>query len=171
MVGVAIALMAQRVGAEVIIVGLNDDARLGAARQAGIPHTIDLKVTPLRDGESRIFPEGPDVVFEASGAAQSITDGLDVLRAGGILVAAGIHSHNIEIDFTQLVRRKLQVRGSHAWLDADWHTVMSFLSESPHIAEALISDRFALEEAHAAFDAAKGRSGLKVMLLPSDTID
>ena len=165
MIGMAIALMAQHRGASVAIFGLNDGERLHCARALGLADAVDLAEEPLGDAVMRIFGDKVDRVFEASGAPESVTEGLQILRPGGVLVSSGIHPRPLQLDLTQLGRMKHQIRGSHAWIDEDWNSVLSFISERPIDLSGAITHRFPLSEAHAAFEAARNKSGLKVMVV------
>ena len=167
MIGLGTAMMARLAGAAmVIIAGLDDDARLAAARGLGFQHTVDLRHESLKDAVSRIADGKVDRMFEATGAASSITDGLGVLRQGGVLVATGIHARPVEINMTDLVRRKHLLRGSHGATRATWHTVLRLLAQSGEMFRPLISHRITLAETVEGFELSRSKASVKVMVLP-----
>lgn len=86
------------------------------------------------------------MVFEATGKAASITDGLSLLRIEGILVLTGIHSAEAAFDPTTLVRRKLQIRGSHGSRREDWTRVVTLLERHGESLRPMISHRLPLTE-------------------------
>lgn len=166
-IGLGTALFAKRAGAgQVIVVGKGDEARLACAGQLGFD-TIDLDEEDL---DTRLGDltggTGIDRVFEASGQPVSIRDGLRILRNGGILVAIGIHPEPAAVDITRLVREKKQIRGSHGSVRSTWSTVINAIEEAPDVFRSLVPHRFPLSEATAAFEAARGRDAVKVMLEP-----
>ncbi len=167
MIGLGAAMMARLAGAStVIIVGLDDDARLSAARGLGFQHTVDLRHEDLKIAVSRIADGKVDRVFEATGAASSITDGLSVLRQDGVLVATGIHARPVEINMTSLVRMRHQIRGSHGAPRATWLTVLRLLAQSGEMFRPLISHRIKLGETVGGFELSRTKAAVKVMVLP-----
>ncbi len=167
MIGLAIALMARRAGATtVIIAGFNDATRLACARSLGFEHTVDLAHESLGAAVERITGGKVDRVFEATGAAISITDGLSVLKRGGVLVATGIHAMPVTINLTDLVRNKHQIRGSHGSVRSTWLTVLKILAQSGEAFRPLITHRLALAKTVEGFELARAKTAMKVMLLP-----
>ena len=167
MIGLGTAMMARLAGAStVIIVGLDDGARLSAARALGFQHAVDLRQEGLRDAVKRIADGKVDRVFEATGAASSITDGLGVLRQDGVLVATGIHARPVEVNMTSLVRMRHQVRGSHGAPRATWNTVLRLLAQSGDMFRPLISHRVALADTVGGFELSRSKAAVKVMVLP-----
>src|SRR5690606_36777915 len=79
----------------VIVVGMDDHARLATAMEVGATHCIDLAAMPDLGSEvGRITGGQPvDVVIDATGHPDSLNAGLGVLKRGGIYVVAGIHSN------------------------------------------------------------------------------
>jgi len=168
MIGLGTAMMARLAGATtVILAGLDDDVRLSAARGLGFQHTVDLRHESLKDAVARIADGKVDRVFEATGAASSITEGLGVLRQGGVLVATGIHAHPAEINMTDLVRRRQQIRGSHGAVRATWRTVLRLLAQSGETFRPLISHRIALADTVDGFELSRSKAAVKVMILPN----
>jgi threonine dehydrogenase-like Zn-dependent dehydrogenase len=108
-----------------------------------------------------------DVVFEATGVARSIHDGLEVLRFGGTLVTLGIHHAPVAVDVTRLVRQQQQLRGSHRAPRSTWERVLRFLAEHGEKLRPMITHRFALAQAAQAFDLARSRRASKVMIRPN----
>lgn len=166
MIGTSIALMANHLGANAALLGLEDTERLSCANAAGIASTGDLKDGPVSALADQLLPGEIDCVFEASGSPKSVSDGLRVLKPGGTLVVTGIHSSKLDLDLTDLVRKRHQIRGSHAWLNADWLTVIDYVSHTDNKLQALITHRFPLEKALDAFRAATLKTGTKVMVYP-----
>ena len=167
MIGLACALMARRAGATiVIVVGFDDAARLACARTLGFGHTVDLKTESLENAMGRIVGGKVDRVFEATGAASSVKDGLAVLKRGGVFVATGIHARPVEIDLTNLVRSKHQIRGSHGAVRSTWHTVLRLLEQSGEEFRPLITHRLALSETVEGFELARSKAALKVVVRP-----
>ncbi|KAB1072988.1 zinc-dependent alcohol dehydrogenase [Methylobacterium planeticum] len=165
-IGLFIAWVALGRGANVLLVGLDDAARLATAREIGIRATADLVNEPLAEAVRRSFGAEPDRVIEATGAARSVADGLEILRSGGVLVTAGIHSGSLDLDLTRFVRSKKQIRAAHDTTARALDTAIRLLAEHADILAALITHRRPLDAAVDAFDLARSRQAVKVLLHP-----
>ncbi len=166
MIGLSIAMMARRAGGSVVIVGLNDAMRLSCAAALGFEHTVDLSRETLQAAVTRIFGGKVDRVFEATGVAASVTDGLAILKRGGVFIATGIHARPVEFNLTDFVRNKHQIRGSHGAIRSTWQTVLHILAESGEEFRPLITHRIALGETIEGFELGRSKAAMKVMILP-----
>nr|WP_244937383.1 alcohol dehydrogenase catalytic domain-containing protein [Methylobacterium crusticola] len=165
-IGLGIAWVAQDRGAAVLLAGLDDEVRLAKARQIGIARCVDLGDETLEEAVSRLLGGPPDRVIEATGAARSVTDGLALLRPGGILVAAGIHSGALTLDLTAFVRSRTQLRAAHDTTARALDEAIRLLSDHAEALGRLITHRRPLAEGVAAFELARSRRAVKVMLVP-----
>ncbi len=149
-----------------IVVGKDDPVRLACARRLGFSATVDLAEEELAAAVTRLAGGKVDRVFEATGVAASVTDGLSVLRRGGILVVAGIHAWPVTIDLTALVRSKHQLRGSHGALRTTWASVLKLLAESGEEFRPLISHRVGLADTIDGFRLSLTKQASKVVVRP-----
>ena len=162
----AVAWVAQARGAKVLLAGFNDTARLDHARTLGLEGTADLAGETLTQAVARVLGRAPDRVIEATGQAQSVTDGLDVLRPRGILVVAGIHQAPCTLNLTRLVREKKQLRGAHDTTAAAIAEAIRLLDAHGDQLGRMITHREPLDRAIEAFTLARSRQAVKVLLLP-----
>jgi L-iditol 2-dehydrogenase len=166
-IGLGIAWLAQQQGADpVILAGYDDRLRLDCGRRMGLRHLVDLKDEKLEDAVQRIVGRPVDRVIEATGVTRSIHDGLSVLRSSGILVVAGIHSENLEIDLTRLVRDKKQLRTAHDTSVSAWPRVLDHLARHGDELGQMISHRLPLAAALEGFELARRKQAVKVILEP-----
>ncbi|MDS1137212.1 zinc-dependent alcohol dehydrogenase [Nitratireductor indicus] len=170
-IGMAAAWVAQQRGADVLLAGFKDDARLDCARRLGLIRTADLASETLDAAVARVFGREADRVIEATGHAASVSDGLSVLRPRGIVVVAGIHHEACELDLTRFVREKKQLRGAHDTTERAFREAISLLvAHGPQLAP-MISLRAPLSQAEGAFEKARSRTAVKVLLLPQTPSD
>ncbi|HEY9209006.1 MAG TPA: alcohol dehydrogenase catalytic domain-containing protein [Acidovorax sp.] len=173
-IGQAIARAAAWRGATtVVVVGLNDRARLKTSMQIGATHIIDLADTTDLSASFLAATDGrlADVVFEATGHPGSINQGLAVLRKDGILVTAGIHAQHAAIDLTALVRNRQQIRGAHASKRAGWEVMARRLYDTPEAVRPFVSMVLGLDQALDGFAHSRARDVSKVVLQPGRSID
>jgi threonine dehydrogenase-like Zn-dependent dehydrogenase len=70
---------------------------------------------------------GADVVIDAVGAQVTRRLALDLLRPGGCAVAIGLADDTTPVEFRDLVRRGLTLRGSYAYTPADYDRALELL--------------------------------------------
>jgi L-iditol 2-dehydrogenase len=165
-IGLGMAFVASKRGAEVLIAGFNDDVRLQHARELGVAATADLARETLSEAVERHFGRPVDRVLEATGIATSVTEGLAVLRSSGIFVVAGIHSRPLELDLTRFVREKKQLRAAHDTTNEALSEAISLLTNHTQRLSKLATHRRPLSKAAEGFDLARSREAVKVLLIP-----
>jgi threonine dehydrogenase-like Zn-dependent dehydrogenase len=107
---------AERLGATATFA---DEAELRAATRAGDG--------ALRGGVEAAARGGADLVFDAVGHASTRRLAVDLLRPGGCAVMLGLATDATPLDFHDVVRRGLTVRGSYAYTDADYDDALQLV--------------------------------------------
>jgi threonine dehydrogenase-like Zn-dependent dehydrogenase len=115
MLGLALGIVARRVGAEVQICDLSEE-RLATAARAG------LRTAARLDGEF-------DLVVDAVGSAATRQAGMSVLRPGGTAVWLGLHGPDAGIDALALTRSEQRVLGTFAYIDRDFRAGLALAGE------------------------------------------
>ena len=156
-VGMNIVQIARAFGAsQIIAIDVRDD-KLELARRVGATDVINAsntdvlkRVRELTDGA------GVDTAFEALGRAETFTQAFDIIRDGGCMVAVGIAAGKTTapVEITRLVRRGLRIVGSYgARTRADMPEVIRLAAAGTFRPESMVTQRFALEAADAAYQA------------------
>jgi threonine dehydrogenase-like Zn-dependent dehydrogenase len=162
-----IALFARSAGASAVTVtGFNDTPRLDVFRKLGFSDLIDRAGEGSMEKLKAKAGAGFDVVFEATGAPHTLAEGLSVLKRFGIFVATGIHSGPATFNLTDLVRRRIQLRGSYSPTPRIWRNVIAAVAADPEAFRPIITHRVPLTEAVHGFELAHQREASKVVLLP-----
>lgn len=162
-IGMLIATVARRFGAEATVVEL-DATRRAQARALGFA-TLD----PAGDDVTARVEEwtggaGADVVFEVSGAAAAVRSATSLARVRGTIVVVAIHGQPRELDLKQVFWRELRILGARVYRRADIETAVELLAAGDIPAEALITRIVPLEEAAAAFADLESGRALKVLV-------
>jgi threonine dehydrogenase-like Zn-dependent dehydrogenase len=167
-IGQGIALMARAAGAgRVLVAGRADAPRFEVLRSLGFADLIDVADAPLREQVMAATSGRPvDVVLEATGHPASLTEGLSVLRKGGVLVVAGIHPGPVSLPLTDFVRARHQLRATHGAARPTWDRVLALLARDPEGFRPMITHRLPLERGLEGFELARQRAASKVMLTP-----
>lgn len=172
MIGNACLQAARRVGAEAVMVEVSP-MRLALAQEsgAGTDDLFDARTGDAlewvieRFGLTRYhFGRGgsADVVFEAAGNPITIRQSLEMVRPGGTICIVGLPEEAAPIDTTKIVHKLPTIIGS---LGGDFAQAIDALASEEIRTSHLISHRFGLPEARAAFDTQlDSSSSFKVMI-------
>jgi len=139
-VGLCAIALAKLAGASMVVaIGAPFD-RLALATRMGTDVAIDIRMIPPAERLDMVNTvtngEGADVVIEAAGAADAISEGLDLLRVGGRYVIAGhytdvgdstINAHR------QINRKHLEIRGCWGSEPRHFLRALSVLEKHPEI--------------------------------------
>jgi threonine 3-dehydrogenase len=167
-IGQGIAVLARRAGAaQVVVSGRDDAARLAALRRMGFEALADVARMSLADATAPYTGGEPfDVVFEATGVPETITEALSLLRRNGIVVVTGIHARPLSLDLTTLVRKQQQLRGSFRPPESDWPQALALMGQIGDVMAPMVSHELPLSRALEGFALAHGKQASKVLLRP-----
>jgi threonine 3-dehydrogenase len=166
-IGLGAALLAREFGADIVLAGRDDTARLDVARALGFRNAVDVGVLPLANALERAGLTGPfQAIIEATGAPAVLREALGVLAPHGRMVIAGIHPHPVEIDVTRMLRQHQSLIGSYRAPVATWPIVLDWIARHPGYAEKLISARLPLAKIEEGFQLMRERRAVKVIIQP-----
>jgi threonine dehydrogenase-like Zn-dependent dehydrogenase len=150
-VGLAGTLFAKAMGARVIAIDPMAERRalaLDLGADAALDPSAGEVVKALQD---LTHGEGADAAFETSGHAAGQNGAVDGLRLGGRAVFVGFGSREKTLNPAQFIGRQLTLMGSFVLpLHLYWDMV-KFILDRQVALESLITHRFTLEQAPAAF--------------------
>ncbi|MFL6078148.1 MAG: zinc-binding dehydrogenase [Mycobacteriales bacterium] len=163
-IGLLIAIVAGRSGAEVLLVE-PDPYRRAVADGIGLttlePGADDLaaRVAEWTGGA------GAAVAFEVSGAAAGVAAAVDALAVRGRLVQVAIHPVPREVSLFRFFWRELTLLGARLYDRGDFETAVGLLTQGDIPAEALISRIEPLERTAEAFEALESGAGVMKVLI------
>ena len=139
--------------------------RVKAAKSLGANHAL-LVGNSLETGQMRAATggRGVDVAFEMAGEQEAVDDAFAAVSPGGKVILAGIPSVD-ETSFTASIARrkgltiKLVRRMKHTYPRA-----IELVSKGLVDVRSLVTHRFSIDQAAKAFEVARRREGLKVMI-------
>jgi 2-desacetyl-2-hydroxyethyl bacteriochlorophyllide A dehydrogenase len=155
-IGLLCGAVAGHLGAEVAIVARHDAQRRAA-------ETLGLALDA---------PRNCDVVFEAAGTASGFDDAVHACRRAGTIALVSTTWEPISISFLNAQMREVTIVPAFVYGEAhgqrEFDTAATISATHPEIAPALITHRFALDEAPRAFAVAADRAhgSIKVVLHP-----
>jgi threonine dehydrogenase-like Zn-dependent dehydrogenase len=170
----AIALSALGGAARVVAVGA-PQSRLEFARRMGATDVLGLDVAP-EDRAARVREltggHGADVVIEAAGSPDAVTQALDLVRDGGVVVIAGHYTDTGDVR----IHPHWQINRKHVDLRGCWGSDFSHLYRAVNVAarfgdrvpwKEMIGGTYTLEEAGRALAAVEQRAVTKAVIVPN----
>ncbi|WP_123537684.1 zinc-dependent alcohol dehydrogenase [Halosimplex salinum] len=154
-IGVFTAAVADSLGANVLVSGLDQDAatRLPLVESLGID-TINVSDEELEShAAARTDDVGFDAVFDASGHHTGVEIGVEVVRKGGEVVVVGIPREPSQVLMTPVVRGEIDVVSSYGSDWTNFEQALRLMENGEIDAEAVVDDSFSTSDPTAAFEA------------------
>jgi len=162
-IGVLIASVARRFGAEVAVIEVEPARR---AQVAGIGFaTLDPRETDQVEWVERWTDgAGADVVFEVSGAAAAVLGATSLAKVRGTIVVVAIHPTPREIDLQRVFWRELRILGARVYDRTDFDAAVRLLSAGDIPSSLLITKVVPLTEISEAFEDLENGRALKILV-------
>jgi threonine 3-dehydrogenase len=161
--------LARFAGASKIIAVDRKKFRLDIAKKMGADVTInseehDVIETIMNETDGL----GADVFLEMAGDPDAIHNGIKSLKAGGKLVALGLPSVPIKLDWSiDVVQKLINIQGIYGrQMFKTWHQMSSILGSGKLDITPIITHKFKLDEFDKAIEAARSGQAGKVVLFP-----
>ncbi|EMA28415.1 2-keto-3-deoxy-L-rhamnonate dehydrogenase [Haloarcula japonica] len=154
-IGVLVAAVADSLGANVLVSGLDQDAvyRLPLLNDLGI-ETVNAQTEDLEArAESQTDGIGFDVVFDSTGHHSGIGTAVDHVRKGGQVVMVGIPNDTSEIMFTSAVRGEVDVNTSYGSTWTNFEQALRLMERGEIAIDQILDTSYSMDDPAAAFEA------------------
>lgn len=163
-IGILCAAMAKLCGAEVAVVGLeNDRARLKVASKYGCETIVGDAIgwAEKQDGL------GADCIIDAAGVSVTLEIALQLVRPNGQITKVGWGPQPLNSSLDPLVQKNVRLQGSfsHNW--PIWEKVISLLASGRLDVEPIIGGVWPLDDWHEAFEQMHSGKIVKSVLKPN----
>ncbi|MDD7972747.1 L-idonate 5-dehydrogenase [Roseinatronobacter alkalisoli] len=155
-IGVLSILCARRAGAAEIVATDLSDFTLGMARACGADHVINMADTP--DALDRFTADKGyfDVLYECTGVAQALGQGINALRPRGVVLQLGLGG-DMTLPMMAITAKELDLRGSFRF-HPEFATGVELMQKGLIDVKPLITQTVPLNDAERAFRLASDRS-------------
>lgn len=154
-IGVLVAAVADSLGANVIVSGLNQDAqhRLSLLNDLGI-ETVNVQSEDLNE-RTEEFTDGIgfDVVFDSTGHHTGIGTAIDHVRKGGQAVVVGIPNDSSELTLTSVVRGEVDINTSYGSTWTNFEQALRLMERDEIAVDEILDTSFSADDASTAFEA------------------
>jgi L-iditol 2-dehydrogenase len=142
-----------------------DENRLEIAKQIGADVTINIdKDDPVK--KVKEIAGSLDFVFEATGIASTINQGLQIARRGGKVMVIGIHKDHASFDTIDLVRQQKSLIGVYAYDKNTWRRCLKLMSSGKLDPTPIITHRMPFSQGEQGFELAANKTAAKVVFVP-----
>lgn len=155
-IGMLCILVARRAGAAEIVATDLSDFTLSMAAKVGADRTINVASEPESLSEYEADKGTFDVLFECTGVAVALSNGLATLRPGGIIVQLGLGG-DMTLPVQAITAKELELRGSFRF-HGEFFTSVEWMQKGLIDVKPLITHTFDLDDAVAGFEMASDRS-------------
>lgn len=168
-----VALSALSGAGDVVAVGAPDD-RLDFARRMGATRTLGLDLTSeerLDEVRAATRGRGADVVIEASGSPDAVSQALDMVRDGGRVVICGHYTDNGPVE----IHPHWQINRKHVEIHGCWGSQYHHFHRAVQLAtrfgdrvpwREMVTARYDLAHASDALAAVESREAIKAIIVP-----
>lgn len=164
-IGLLTLVAALHAGAETAVIIDMDpgkiDRALGQGATAGVLSTAER--SPV-DEVLEILGSGADVVFDCVAHEATVDQALHMLRRSGSLMIVGVPPRTFNVALPLVQDWEIRIQGCAAYTGADIENALEIAKEGLLPTEAIVTERYSLQDANAAFEAASKNSSGKVLV-------
>jgi len=173
--GMCFLMKARMLGAGNIVAVDLSDYRLQFAKRLGADHVLNASQTAVADRLEFVrdltYGRGADLVIETAGVPQTVPEGLEMLRLGGLLLEAGNFSDLGEVAISphrHLCAKSVRILGVGGEEPASYGPSMRQMARymRTYPLREFVSHRFALREVEAAVHKSIAPDSMKVAIAP-----
>jgi len=173
--GLFATAMANRAGAQQIIVIGDPESRLALARSWGATSTISIVDHPEAADRAELVREltngaGAEIVLEYSGARTAFAEAFDLIRDGGRYVVTGqVGPQEVAIRPVAITRRHLTILGSWSGEAAQYWRALEFMKNNRDRFDfgAMLTNTYHLDEVNMAMERMQRFEEIKPIILPT----
>lgn len=162
-IGILAAAIARICGAEVAVVGLEQDlARLGVAKAYGCAPIVNDAMEWAREVDGF----GADGVVDATGVSVALSTALDLVCPGGWISKVGWGPQTVDFSLDRLVQKNVRLQGSfsHNW--PIWERVIRLIATGALDVRPITGGIWPINRWHEAFETMHSGKIVKAILKP-----
>ncbi|MEJ7650643.1 MAG: alcohol dehydrogenase catalytic domain-containing protein [Nakamurella sp.] len=165
-IGLLTLAAARRAGAERIAVTDVLPGKRELARRLGADAVFDSADPTVVAQVREFLGTSADVVFDCVAVQTTVDQAIGMALKGGTVVIVGVPAAPVIVPLPEVQDLQVRIQGSATFTRADFTTSIEMLTSGAVRHEDIVTARYPLGEAPAAFDEASSGRQVKVVLLP-----
>jgi threonine dehydrogenase-like Zn-dependent dehydrogenase len=175
-VGLMVLMLAKISGAATVTSIDQAPNRLSFAEKFGATHTLNIKDTSLDERKQFLLDitdgHGPDIVYEATGSAKAIPEGIDLVRNGGTYTVCGQYTDSGMVEINPHLMNKKHMDLRTVWGTETVHvyravqTITNNWDRFPF--ESLVTHKYSLDETQKALEEVEKQIPIKGVIVPNE---
>jgi L-iditol 2-dehydrogenase len=175
-VGLMLTILAKINGARTITAIDKSSDRLKFALEFGATHTLNIEDTSLEERRDLVRDisegHGPDIVYEATGSALAVPEGIEFVREGGTYTICGQYTDSgvVEVNPHFMNRKHLDIRT--VWGTETTHVYQAVRTIADNVDRfpfrKLVTHYYKLDEAQKALETQGQQESLKAVIRPNE---
>lgn len=165
-IGLLTLAAARRAGAERIVVADVLPAKRALAQRLGADAVFDSTDPTVVQQVREQLGTSADVVFDCVAVQSTVDQAIGMALKGGTVVIVGVPAAPVSVPLPEIQDRQVRIQGSATFTRADFATSIEMLLSGAVRHEDIVTARYPLAEAAAAFTEATSGSQVKVVLHP-----
>ncbi|KAM8762581.1 sorbitol dehydrogenase [Acanthopagrus schlegelii] len=166
-IGLVCLLVAKAMGASKVVITDLFPERLNLAKELGADFQLTVKkedgAQQLAKSVDVLLGAQPHITIECTGAESCIQTAIYATRSGGVVVLVGLGSEMATVPLINAAVREVDIRGVFRYCNT-WPMAIAMLASGKVNVKPLVTHRFPLQQAIAAFETTRQGLGIKVML-------
>jgi threonine 3-dehydrogenase len=164
-IGIMGALVAQRAGAQRVVITDINPYRLELARRLGVQHVVKADEEGLDSVMARLgMTEGFDVGLEMSGAPPAMRDMIHYMNNGGKVALLGIAPQGFAVDWNEVIFKMLHIKGIYGReMFETWYKMIALVRGGLDLS-GLITHRIGIDDYASGFAAMIAGDAGKVVM-------
>lgn len=164
-IGLMTLLWARQAGPKSIYVSEMSSQRAAMALRLGADRVFDPTREDPKIEIRNINGIGPDIVFECAGAATTLQNAADVVRAGGRIMLVGLSMEPVQVQPFTWIGKEISLKGSLGYSAEEFALTVELLRQGNVDVKPLVTDIVSLPDLPEVFQALKRpTTQIKVLL-------
>jgi 2-desacetyl-2-hydroxyethyl bacteriochlorophyllide A dehydrogenase len=161
-IGLLTMLSARAAGATAIVMTDPVEARRRGALELGATAAVDPADPAAAEAIRAALPHRPDVVFDCVANERTLNEAIGLADKGGTVIVIGVPGGPAQVPLPIIQDREIRIQGSAMYVSEDVLHAIRLLASGVVDADRIVTARYPLDQAAAAFAAARSGSNIKV---------
>ncbi len=164
-IGLLVLAAARHAGARRIVMTDVLASKRERALRLGSDAVVDATLPDATQQIRSKLDESADVVFDCVAIQPTIDQAVQLALKGGVVMVVGVPAQPVTVPLPQIQDLQVRIQGSATYLPEDYATATEIIKAGKVRVEDIVTSRYPLSQAAAAFAASAGGEEVKVVIL------